>query len=266
MFTQFFGLKFNPFTKEVDANDVFESEDMKELSSRLKYIQQNRGIFLLIGEPGMGKSTALRKFAKELNPGLYKPCYFALSTVTVMDFYRGLLMSLGETPTSRKVTMFKQIQDAIISLYHQQKITPVIILDEVQLVSSAILDDLRLLFNFKMDSENPFILILAGQSQIRNKLSLAVNQPLRQRITIRYVMQGLSKEDLQLYIEKRLKLAGLGGTIFESTAIEAIYSISKGAPRMVNNLATASLIYACAKKQENINEEAVFQGQKDFDM
>lgn len=266
MFTQYFGLKFNPFTKEIEIKDVYDTEDIQELSSRLKYIQKNRGIFLLVGEPGMGKSTALRKFANELNPGLYKYCYFSLLTVTVMDFYRGLLIGLGETPSCRKISMFQQIQHALCNLYHEQKITPVIILDEIQFVSSGILEDLRMLFNFKMDSENPFILILSGQSGIKNKLNLAVNAPLKQRIGIRYTMKGLSKEEISKYIENRLKIAGVSENVFSPQSIETIYSISKGAPRIINNLAISSLMYACAKKQNTIDEEAVYQGHKDFDM
>jgi len=266
MFRQFFGLKYNPFGKEVDISNVYESEDMKELNSRFKYIQTTRGMFLLVGEPGMGKSTALRKFSAELNPGLYKPCYFSLSTVTVMDFYRGLLMSLGEIPSHKKVTMFQQIQQAIMSLYYNRKITPVIMLDEVQMLSNGILEELRLLFNFKMDSENPFILILSGQSQIRNKLQLAVNAPLKQCISIKYVMQGLKLEELPDYIGSRLKSAGLSENIFTQSAMEAIHSISKGIPRLVNSLATASLMYACSVKQNIIDEEIVYQGQKDFDI
>jgi len=266
MFTQYYGLKFNPFTKEIETKDVYDTEDTQELSSRLKYIQKNRGIFLLVGEPGMGKSTALRKFASELNPGLFKYCYFSLSTVTVMDFYRGLLCGLGETPANRKITMFQQIQSAICNLYHEQKITPVIILDEIQLVSSGILEDLRLLFNFKMDSENPFILILAGQSQIKSKLNLSVNAPLKQRIGIRYTMKGLGKDEISKYLESRLRLAGVNENIFSPEAIEAIHSISKGAPRIINNLAVSSLMYSCVKKQNIVDEEAVYQGHKDFDM
>lgn len=266
MFTQFFGLKYNPFGKELDISDVYESEDMKELLSRFKYIQTSRGIFLLIGEPGTGKSTALRKFASGLNPGLYKPCYFTLSTVTVMDFYRGLLISLGEIPSHKKVTMFHQIQEAITSLYYEQKITPVIMLDEVQLVSSNILEDLRLLFSFKMDSENPFILVLSGQSQLRSKLQLSVNAPLKQRISIKYVMSGLKKEELPDYFIKKLKSAGLSDNIFTPAAVEAIYSVSKGIPRIVNNLATACLMYACSNRKHEIDEETVYQGQKDFDV
>ena len=68
------------------------------------------------------------------------------------------------------------------------------------MLSNSILEELRLLFNFKMDSENPFILILSGQSQIRNKLQLAVNAPLKQRIAVKYVMQGLKPEELSDYI------------------------------------------------------------------
>ena len=142
-----------------------------------------------------------------------------------------------------------------MSLYYNQKITPVIILDEVQMLSNSILEELRLLFNFKMDSENPFILILSGQSQIRNKLQLAVNAPLKQRIAVKYVMQGLKPEELSDYIFTRLKSAGLHENIFTQAAIEAIYSASKGVPRLVNSLATSSLMYACSIKQKHVDEE-----------
>lgn len=266
MLTQFFGIKFNPFSKELGVENIIETEDTTELFSRLNYIQQNRGIFLLVGEPGSGKSTALRKFTSKLNPAVYKFSYFTLSTVTVMDFYTGLLMSLGEIPKFKKVFMFEQIQNAILNLYYEKKITPVIILDEIQLLSSSILEDLRLLFNFKMDSENPFILILSGQTQIRNKLHLSINTPLRQRIAIRYIMHGLSKDETKIYIEKLLKNAGTVEPIFRPEAIDIIYSISKGIPRVINTLATASLMYAYAKKQNYVDEESVYQGQKDFEI
>jgi type II secretory pathway predicted ATPase ExeA len=266
MFTQYFGLKFNPFDKEMSINNIYPSQDFKELSSRFKYIQSVKGIFLIIGEPGTGKSTALRALTKSMNPGLYKPCYFTLSTVTVMDFYRGLLITLGEIPSYKKITMFQQIQQSIHSLYYDQKITPVIMLDEVQLLSNSILEDLRLLFSFNMDSENPFILILSGQPQLRAKLQLSVNAPLRQRIAIRHIMQGLKKDELAEYLSSRLKVAGLEQNIFSDSAIDALYSISKGIPRLVNNYATASLIYACAVKKSLIDGEIVYHGQKESEI
>jgi len=82
--------------------------------------------------------------------------YFPLSTVSPNDFYRGLLYGLGEIPKTKKIDMFGQIQASILTLYKNQKITPVIVLDEMHLASNAFLDDISLLFNFYIDSENPF--------------------------------------------------------------------------------------------------------------
>ncbi len=266
MFLQYYGLKFNPFGKELDLSNAYESNDIKELKSRFKYIQASRGIFLLIGESGTGKSTALRMFAKGLNPGIYKSAYFTLSTVTVMDFYRGLLMSLGEIPSHKKVTMFHQIQESICTLYYDQKITPVIILDEAQLVSSAILEDIRLLLSFKMDSENPFIFILSGQPPIRSKLNLAVNAPLKQRIGVKYMMQGLKRDELTGYLDSRFKAAGREDNVFTPAGMEAVCSLTKGITRAANNLVTASLMYGCSKRLDQIDEETVYQAYKDIEV
>lgn len=266
MFTQFFGLKFNPFSKEILSDQMFASWDLTELSSRLKYLQQVRGIGLISGEPGSGKTASLRKFVSELNPSHFKSCYFALSTVTVMDFYQGLAMGLGEAPKFRKVDLFHQIQGAISSLYYERRVTPVIILDEIQLASNQILEDLRLLFNFNMDSQNPYIIVLSGQPSIRSKLALNVNSPLRQRLTVKYFMQGLKADELGAYCSSLLKTAGLYDEICAPTAVEVLYSITNGQPRLVNNLMTACLITACAKKQREINPDVVYQAQKETEI
>ena len=97
----------------------------------------------------------------------------------------------------------------------------------------SILDDIRLLFNFKMDSANPFVLILAGQPQIRNKLALNTCYPLRQRISMRYSMQGLSLEETADYLSSRIKIAGGVNDVFTPQAMSAIHTISGGFPRTI---------------------------------
>jgi type II secretory pathway predicted ATPase ExeA len=266
MFTQYFGFKFNPFDKNIATDNLYESNDFKELSARLKYLQTTRGIGLVVGEAGAGKSTSLRKYVNSLNPSLYKPCYFALSTLTVKDFYQALAMILGETPSSRKVTLFNQIQHAICSYYYDQRITPVIILDEIQMASNDVLEDLRLIFNFKIDSENPYILILTGQPHIRNKLALNINNALRQRIGVKYILQGLKKEELPDYIGSRLKLAGVSEELFTINAIDAIYGNTSGFPRLVNNLVNSCLMTAYSAKQRVIDEEIVYQAQNELNI
>jgi general secretion pathway protein A len=245
MFTQFFNLKFNPFTKEVPIDKLFTSQNLVELDSRLMYLQKARGIGLIVGEAGTGKSSALRRYAMSLNPSLFKYYYFSLSTVTVREFYRGLAMELGEVPKHKKVDLFYQIQSAIHSMYFEHRITPVFILDEIHMVSNSLLEDLLLIFNFNM----------------RSKLSLSINHPLRQRIVLKHIMGNLLREELGDYLKTRLLFAGTHEEIFTPAAIEAIYGVTNGIPRLVNSLATNSLLFACEKKVRVIDEETVYQAQ-----
>jgi type II secretory pathway predicted ATPase ExeA len=259
MFKQHFGMRFNPFDKDTEVDKLYPSKDMQELESRLKYMTENRGIFLLVGEPGSGKSTAVRKFAECLGPSLFKPCYLPLTTLTVNDFYGALCTMLGESPRYRKIDMFAQIQQTIATMYREQKITPVIIIDEIHMASTAVLDDIRMLFNFNMDSENPYILVLIGQPVIRNKLALNACYPLKQRIAVKYSMTGLDENETKGYLTTRMELAGAKEGIFTPQAAVQIYKISGGCPRVVGNLAVHSLMYAAAGNLGTVDEEAVYQ-------
>jgi len=259
MFKQHFGMKFNPFDKEIDCASLYAGADLKELESRLRFMLENRGIFLLVGEPGSGKTTALRKFAEGLGPNLYKPFYLSLTTLTVNDFYFSLASQLGEQPKYRKIDMFHQIQHAINALYFEQRITPVIIADEMHMASTSILDDIRMLFNFRMDSVNPFVLIIAAQPLIRNKLALNMCLPLKQRILNKYTMKGLTLTETSEYIKSRMELAGVARDVFTDLAIEAIHSSSNGFPRNINNIATTCLMYCKWKGLDTVDEEVVYQ-------
>ena len=249
----------NPFEKDIAVGDIYMSQDMKELDSRLKYMLNCRGIFLLVGEPGVGKTLGLRIFTNSLGPSLYKPLYLPLTTLTVNDFYRAFASMLGEDPRFRKIDMFRQIQAAITALYYDQRITPVLIVDEIHMASIAILEDLKMLFNFNMDSANPFIIILSGQSIIRNKLALNSCLPIRQRITAKYSMKGLTLQETSEYLRTRMELAGLTRQVFTEQAVSSIHSLSKGFPRTINNLATNALLFCASKKLDMADEEAVLQ-------
>jgi len=259
MFKVFYSLSKRPFVKEIAPKDLFMSDNFKEVKARLDYLKNTRGIGVVVGEPGCGKTTALRLFADSLNPSLFKIIYFPLSTGTVMDFYKGLANGLGEKPKYRKVDIFQQIQQAVTNFYQDQKITPVFILDEMQLAANRFLNDLSILFNFSMDSQNPFLLIMSGLPYLMDKLSLNQNQSLTQRIVMRYYLESLSKEETANYINHQLKLAGANHPIFTPQAVEAIALRSRGLPRLVNNLALNSLLMGYQLKADNINEEIVFK-------
>lgn len=96
MYTDYYGLSFNPFDKQmVKEKDAFESEDFREMSARLEYLKEIRGIGVFTASPRMGKTFAPRCFSKKLNPNLYQCAYLCLSTVSVQEFYRQLCEALG---------------------------------------------------------------------------------------------------------------------------------------------------------------------------
>jgi len=259
MYRAFYSLATVPFRKDVDGRQLFPSETFTQGLARLEYLKNTRGIGVVVGDAGAGKTSLLRRFTESLNPSLFKGVYFPLSTVTVADFYRGLTLGLGEEPRFRKVDMFAQIQQAILTLYRNQKITPVLILDEMQMASNQFLNDISLLFNFAMDSQNPFVLIMIGLPHFMDRLKLSHNQPLAQRLVMRYTMKPLTKDEIKQYVAHQLQLAGANYDIFVPQAIEAIASRSRGFPRLINNLATSCLLYGCAMKLGTIDEEVVFK-------
>lgn len=263
MYKTFYSLSKRPFSKEIKTQDLFKSDNFNETISRLNYLKKIRGIGVIVGESGSGKTSALRAFANDLNSSLFKVIYSPHSTGSVMDFYRNLALGLGEKPVFRRSDLFKQIQDAISNLYVKKNVTPVFIMDEMHLSSNKFLNELSLLFNFSMDSKNPFVLILSGLSFFLDKLNLNQNQSLAQRIVMKYHIVPLSKDEVKKYIEHHLELAGNTHPIFTPGAIEAITSSSRGLPRLINSLAINSMLIGCQMEADNINEEIILKASEE---
>ncbi|WP_434642005.1 AAA family ATPase [Thermoanaerobacterium thermosaccharolyticum] len=233
--------------------------------SRLEFLKDKKGFGLITGDPGSGKSYTLKCFVTSLNPNMYKVVYIPISTLTVMDFYRYLSDGLGLIPKHRKCDMFRQIQDVILN-YHSKNITPVIIVDEAQFISNSILDDLRIIFNFDMDTKNYALLILSGQTPLIIQLNRQAHEALRQRIVLNYSFKGLNKDETKEYITSRLRYAGCNETIFTDDAIELIYSSTNGYLRKINLLAEMSMILGAKESQKTINGELLFIAQSDINI
>ena len=242
MYKAFYGLSSDPFSKDTKAGDCFKSADFSQALSRLEFLKNTLGFGLLTGEPGVGKSFLLRYFVDSLNPNLYKCVYIPISTLTVMEFYRALCSGLGVMPCFKKVDMFRQIQESIYTYKNSKNITPVIIVDEAQFVKNQVLDDLRIIFNFDMDSKDYSILILSGQLPFITQLSRQTHEALRQRIIVNYCLKGLTRDETKEYVISRLKLAGCFEPIFTDSALELLFSGTNGALRPLNSLARMCLI------------------------
>ena len=251
MIETYFGMKCNPFQKGFEQKHNYEFTDFKEMQARLNYLLKTKGIGLFTGSSGLGKTYAIKYFVDHLNVGLYKPVYLCLSTITVVDFYRSLCIGLGITPAFRKIDMFKQIQSTIKTLVHDRKITPVIVLDEAQYLRTDILNDLKMLFNFEMDSKNYAILIMIGQPILNDILSRNSHEALRQRIIVNYIFTGIDEKEVTDYLKDRLHLAGMNENMFEEPAIKAISSSCNGSTRKLNSIIENCLMI-CEQRGESI--------------
>jgi type II secretory pathway predicted ATPase ExeA len=266
MFTTYWEMRFDPFAKSNDCNAPFESEDFIQASARLKHLLEIKGIGLFTGSPGTGKTFTLKNFADSLNPSLYKTVYLPLSTVTVLEFFRAIALGLGIVPPYKKIDLFNAIQERVLTLSKDKRVTTVIMLDEGQYLGNKILNDLKILLNFSMDAENHAIIVISGQTTLASTLSMQTHEALAQRILINYIFRGLSKSEMADYIDSRLKLCGVRENIFAENALEAIWGCSGGLPRVINTVAEKALFIGAQKKARVIDPEIVMLASNDISL
>jgi len=257
-----YGLEFNPFLKN-SREILFTGKEYTEALYRLDYLSRTKGFGVLTAAAGRGKTTAVRSWCGKLNPSLFKVVYTSLSTVTVNDFYRNLAAALGAQPAYRKTENFYAIQSEITRLAMDKKKTPVIIIDEANYISNAVLNDLKILFNFEMDSRDRAVILLVGLPQLNHTLQMAIHEPLRQRIIMNYNMEGYSKEEGRTYIQKKLEGAGCSQPVFEDDAIEAILNASDGTARVISKLCNAAMVIGNSQGQNIITADTVMQAVND---
>ncbi len=209
-----------------------------------------RAIGLVTGEAGSGKTTVCRKIAAGRHPGLYRVFYVPLSTGNVMDMYKSIGWELGLPTERNRASAFRVIRAEITRLTLEAKQRPVLIVDEAHHLRNEVLEDLRLLTNYEMDSHNRLCLLLVGLTELRRRLSMAVHESLAQRIVVRHHLAGLSREELPDYLTHRLRRVGCELPLFEPPAVEALFQATQGTPRKVNRLAHYALTSAALRTVE----------------
>lgn len=257
MFKAFYGLTFNPFDKSLPESHAFKSKDFKQMLSRLDYLKSTRGIGLFTAPAGMGKTFALRCFAKSLNPNLFQLSYICLSTISVIEFYHSFCFELGLDYNSRKTVMFRNIQERLWHFLKEKRKTFILAIDESQYLNAGIFRDIKMLTNVHFDSLDCFALIFVGQPYLASILEKPVHESLRQRITVHYNYEGLSADEAKDYIYSRLEAAGGAHTLINEAAVHAVANFCQGTPRLINNLMTNALILGSQLQKTTIDTEII---------
>jgi len=257
MYRKVYGLTRHPFEKDLTPEELFASGAAIELEARLQYLLKLRGIGLITGEVGSGKTCICRKVASTLHAGLYKVFYVPLTTGNVTDTYKSIAWEMGLACERSLASLYRSIRQEVNRLCLESKIKPVLIIDEAQYLRNEVLENLRLLTNYEMDSQNRLCMLFVGQAELRRRLAMSVHEPLAQRLVVRYHISGFTKEELPHYIEHRLRLSGTEMSLFEPPSLEAIYQATNGLPRKVNLLAHIALNIAALNKDQSVNENHI---------
>ena len=267
MYKTFYGLEINPFVKELKTEYCYESKDYKEVRGRLNYLKEIKGIGLFIGSSGLGKTFALRCFVDKLNKDIYKVIYISpTKKMKVFEFFAQVAGALNiDTGACYKNEMYEKIQNEIKRLVNEKRINVIIIIDDADNLSEQILMELKLLFDFQMDSKDYTTIVLVGHEELRRELSKVKYETLQQRIVVNYKFNGLSREEVKEYVISRLNLANQKNRIFKEEALTALYSASKGSPRRLNSLIINCLMIGYQSNKIEIDEEIVMLAKNEID-
>lgn len=257
MYLQHFGLKSYPFASDIEPEQMYQSAAMEELATRLNHLIELRGIGVLTGDSGAGKSAGCRRMVSTLHSGLFKVAYVPLSTGNPMDLYKSIAWELGLPTERNRAALYRQIRMEVTRLCVDAKVNPVLVVDEAQSLRNDVIEELRLLTNYAMDSENRLCLLLCGQTELRRRISMTVHEALNQRVIVRFHLPPLTREELSEYISHLLHRAGTELPVFEAAAIETIFQATKALPRKINQLCHHSLLAAALKKAKTVTEEHV---------
>lgn len=256
-FMDFYGMKNVPFQRNIPPEYLYESSQVKEGLSRLIYSVEEQKFAALTGPAGSGKSTLLRKLKSVLPREKNTVLYASDSKLTPRWLYSNFLKEAGCEPKFYRTEGKRSLQSAIMNQADTLGKKVVCIVDEAHLLDKETMEEFRFFLNVNFDSETPTALILCGQNELMDKLSLSTFEAIRQRIDIYVRLHGLDRQETNLYIRQHLKYAECNENLFSEKAVDAIQDVSGGILRSINHICENSLLYGAQHKKEIIDIETV---------
>jgi len=267
MYTDFYGLKELPFALTPDPRYLYFTPSHTEVMANLHYgIESGRGLIVVIGEVGTGKTTLLRWMMRRLDPTAMV-AYLFNPRLSVAEFYQYLaaLFNIGawESKSDLLIELGK-----ILEARHNRGLRTVLVIDEGHGLSTQVLEEIRLLCNFESDTAKHLQIVLTGQPELREVMNQPELRQLKQRVALRCEISALPNvEETAHYISWRLKVAGWTNTeLFSPGAIDYIFRCSAGIPRNINNLCDNALLNGFASIAPVISRGIIEQVAKTFDM
>lgn len=262
MYCDYYELKDNPFNVTADPDFFFSSKYHTEAMHQLLFgIDQRKGIMVITGEIGTGKTTLCRKLLQQAN----KKTRFALvlnPNFSELELLQLILRDFGiRTRNENKIALFNKLNHFLLK-ESKKGYNIVIVIDEAQNLGTDQLEHIRLLSNLETAKHKLLQVILMGQPELDHKLRLPELRQLRQRIAVYYHIFPLERKDIRSYIYHRLSKvmknhSSMRNVFFTEDAIDALFAYSQGTPRMINLFCDRALLAGYAADTFSINKNII---------
>jgi len=258
MYLQHFGLTHPPLGKEL--KQPWDDGNLAQLSQRFAWLLATPGVGLLTGEPGVGKTAALRHLTQDLNPHRFELLYQAETDFGRVDLYRGLARLLGVEPSYRRAQLWRDIKQRVHELVDSKQITPIWIIDEAQNLPADFFRDFPAFLNFAFDSRDLVSVWLVGHPSLAATLERAPYAALASRIQARVQLRPVfERERFAQLIAHGLKSAGCQHTLLADSGMEILRQASKGLPRQASRILCTAMRLAVPKGLNHLPDELLQQ-------
>jgi general secretion pathway protein A len=267
VYAEFYGFKELPFALTPDPRYIYFTPSHTEVMANLHYgIESGKGLVVVTGEVGTGKTTILRWMMQRLDRTVLV-AYLFNPRLSVTEFYQHVAGLFDLQNWETKPELLAALGHAL-EARHSRGLRTVLIIDEAQGLSPSVLEEIRLLSNFESDTAKQLQIVLTGQPELRQVLNNPDLRQLKQRVALRCVIKALpTVEETDRYITARLLVSGAQRTdIFTPDAIDYIYRCTEGIPRNINNLCDNALLAGFAAGDLTIGREIIEEVAETLDM
>lgn len=262
MYLEHFKFRTQPFSEHAATTALWQDRRMKEGLARLEFLLTLGELGMITGPSGVGKSALIKRFLTGLTPQQCEAVYCHLAHLPSAGLLKLIATQLGEPPRRGKDRIYEQILERA----QRCEGTLLLVLDESHLLTTESLTDLRLLISSALDVGPPLKMLLVGQDALRGTIKRAQHADLLNRVSVRYQLRPLTKEQTSQYIDFQVTHAGADAKIFGQEVKDLLHDFTGGLPRAINNLAIACLLQATAQDAARVDEDVFRQAAGEFQL